>query len=152
MWKKISRILSVSFSIFSSSGSLRKLSVAIALLGMPPLILLDEPTSKVDPSSCRSIWNAITEASELGCTILLSSERWVFYRNESFQIFAKQYVYFLSVISRSLYEFIKLMLKATYNIQNSEYFFRKMLFVNKSLKITLNKFHVILYRFFKIHN
>ncbi|GFY64915.1 ATP-binding cassette sub-family A member 3 [Trichonephila inaurata madagascariensis] len=53
----------------------RKLSVAISLIGTPPLIILDEPTTKMDPISCRHVWNALLQASNLGCTVLLASQR-----------------------------------------------------------------------------
>jgi ATP-binding cassette, subfamily A (ABC1), member 3 len=42
-----------------SEGSKRKLSVAIALIGGSKLVLLDEPTSGMDLSSRRSLWNML---------------------------------------------------------------------------------------------
>lgn len=42
-----------------SGGSKRKLSVAIALIGGSKLVLLDEPTSGMDLSSRRSLWNML---------------------------------------------------------------------------------------------
>ncbi|GBM89644.1 ATP-binding cassette sub-family A member 3 [Araneus ventricosus] len=58
-----------------NSCAKRKLSVAISLLGAPPLIILDEPTKKMDPTSCRSVWKALLQASNVGCTILLATQR-----------------------------------------------------------------------------
>ncbi|KAF8767055.1 ATP-binding cassette sub-family A member 3 like protein [Argiope bruennichi] len=58
-----------------SSSTKRKLSVAISLLGTPSLIILDEPTKKMDPASCRFVWNALLQASNAGCTILLATQR-----------------------------------------------------------------------------
>jgi ATP-binding cassette, subfamily A (ABC1), member 3 len=42
-----------------SEGSKRKLSVAIALIGGSKLVLLDEPTSGMDLSSRRTLWNML---------------------------------------------------------------------------------------------
>ncbi|GFT46512.1 ATP-binding cassette sub-family A member 3 [Nephila pilipes] len=53
----------------------RKLNVAIALIGAPPLVVLDEPTTKMDPISSRCVLNALLQASNFGCTILLASQR-----------------------------------------------------------------------------
>ncbi|VDP97565.1 unnamed protein product [Trichobilharzia regenti] len=49
------------FTNLLPGGDKRKLSVAIALLGSPRLIMLDEPTSGVDPFSRRCIWRALIE-------------------------------------------------------------------------------------------
>ena len=56
-----------------SGGNRRKLSVAIAFIGDPPLIFLDEPTSGVDPASRRRVWAAITEAVRGGQSVVLTS-------------------------------------------------------------------------------
>ncbi|KAA0198386.1 ATP-binding cassette sub-family A member 2 [Fasciolopsis buskii] len=42
-------------------GDKRKLSVAMALIGSPRLIMLDEPTSGVDPFSRRCIWRVLRD-------------------------------------------------------------------------------------------
>jgi ATP-binding cassette, subfamily A (ABC1), member 3 len=55
-----------------SGGQKRKLSVAIALLGDPKLVILDEPTSGMDPYSRRSTWDMLRTARE-GRTILLTT-------------------------------------------------------------------------------
>lgn len=39
-----------------SGGNKRKLSVAIAILGNPPLIFLDEPSAGMDPEARRFMW------------------------------------------------------------------------------------------------
>ena len=43
-----------------SGGNKRKLSLAISIIGRPRLVFLDEPTSGVDPSARRKIWQALT--------------------------------------------------------------------------------------------
>ena len=43
-----------------SGGQKRRLSVALAFIGGSEVIILDEPTSGVDPSARRSIWDLIT--------------------------------------------------------------------------------------------
>ncbi|CAL1280712.1 unnamed protein product [Larinioides sclopetarius] len=59
---------------FYSGGNKRKLSVAIALIGMQPLILLDEPTAGVDPVSRRKIWNILSQARiNTGAAIILTT-------------------------------------------------------------------------------
>ena len=42
-----------------SGGNKRKLSVAIALVGNPPVVLADEPSTGVDPSAKRFLWGII---------------------------------------------------------------------------------------------
>ena len=42
-----------------SGGNKRKLQVAIALLGNPPIILLDEPSAGMDPEARRFMWNVV---------------------------------------------------------------------------------------------
>ena len=42
-----------------SGGMRRRLSVALALLGSPPVILLDEPTTGIDPANRRKVWELL---------------------------------------------------------------------------------------------
>lgn len=42
-----------------SGGNKRKLSVAIALIGKPPIVFLDEPSSGMDPYARRFMWSVI---------------------------------------------------------------------------------------------
>nr|KAF6302321.1 hypothetical protein mPipKuh1_009311 [Pipistrellus kuhlii] len=56
-----------------SGGTRRKLSAALALLGKPHLLLLDEPSSGMDPRSKRFLWKAITEEVREGCAVVLTS-------------------------------------------------------------------------------
>ncbi|CAH0479941.1 unnamed protein product [Peronospora belbahrii] len=55
-----------------SGGNKRKLSTAIALIGSPKIIFLDEPTTGVDPSSRRKMWDVIASvcAAKESCVIL----------------------------------------------------------------------------------
>jgi len=46
-----------------SGGNKRKLSVAIAMLGNPPVVLLDEPSTGMDPKARRFMWNVISRIS-----------------------------------------------------------------------------------------
>lgn len=56
-----------------SGGMKRKLSLAIALLGDPPLVLLDEPTAGMDPGARRLVWNCINRALHKGQSVILTS-------------------------------------------------------------------------------
>lgn len=47
-----------------SGGNKRKLNIALAIIGNPVVILLDEPTTGVDPAARRSIWDIIKEYKE----------------------------------------------------------------------------------------
>lgn len=49
-----------------SGGNKRKLSTAMALIGEPNLVVLDEPTSGVDPISRRKLWDILIEARKRG--------------------------------------------------------------------------------------
>ena len=56
-----------------SGGVKRKLSAAIAMIGNPPIILLDEPTNGMDPNTRRYLWNVLTKIVREGKSIILTS-------------------------------------------------------------------------------
>jgi ABC-type multidrug transport system ATPase subunit len=56
-----------------SGGMKRKLSVAIAFCGDSSTVLLDEPTSGMDPFSRRFTWNVIRQYRQDRCIVLVSS-------------------------------------------------------------------------------
>jgi ABC-2 type transport system ATP-binding protein len=56
-----------------SGGQRRRLDVALALVGDPELVFLDEPTTGFDPSARRAAWEMIAELQELGKTIFLTT-------------------------------------------------------------------------------
>ena len=43
-----------------SGGNKRKLSVALAIVGSPPIILLDEPSAGMDPEARRFMWRVVS--------------------------------------------------------------------------------------------
>ena len=56
-----------------SGGERQRLALGAALLHRPPLLLLDEPTSAVDPQTRRDFWDALFELINQGTTILVST-------------------------------------------------------------------------------
>ncbi len=56
-----------------SGGQRRRLDVALALVGDPELIFLDEPTTGFDPAARRAAWEVVTGLRALGKTILLTT-------------------------------------------------------------------------------
>ena len=56
-----------------SGGMRQRVSLAVTLLGRPPLLLLDEPTVGVDPALRREFWAYFAELARAGTTILVSS-------------------------------------------------------------------------------
>jgi ABC-2 type transport system ATP-binding protein len=56
-----------------SGGQLRRLDFALALVGDPELIFLDEPTTGFDPEARRTAWETVRKLRELGKTIVLTT-------------------------------------------------------------------------------
>lgn len=58
-----------------SGGNKRKLSAGMALIGGPPVIFLDEPSTGMDPVARRLLWDAVTRTRESGKAIIITSHR-----------------------------------------------------------------------------
>mmetsp|Transcript_21756 Transcript_21756/g.21480 ORF Transcript_21756/g.21480 Transcript_21756/m.21480 type:complete len:157 (+) Transcript_21756:186-656(+) len=58
-----------------SGGNKRKLSVAMAIIGNPPIVFLDEPSTGMDPKAKRFMWSVISKISTLRkkSTIILTT-------------------------------------------------------------------------------
>ena len=56
-----------------SGGQQRRLDVALALVGDPELVFLDEPTTGFDPAARRAAWSMIDDLRRLGKTVMLTT-------------------------------------------------------------------------------
>jgi ABC-2 type transport system ATP-binding protein len=56
-----------------SGGQKRRLAVALAFVGRPRLVLLDEPTTGLDVDARRTLWSAIRRQHDAGATVVLTS-------------------------------------------------------------------------------
>lgn len=56
-----------------SGGNKRKLSAGIALIGGPPVIFMDEPSTGMDPVARRLLWDAVTRTRESGKAVIITS-------------------------------------------------------------------------------
>jgi ABC-2 type transport system ATP-binding protein len=56
-----------------SGGMQKKLALACTLIHQPPILLLDEPTTGVDPVSRREFWNILSDLNIRGTTIIVST-------------------------------------------------------------------------------
>ena len=57
-----------------SGGMRRRLDLAMSLVGDPPVVLLDEPTTGLDPEARLEVWRAVRELAEGGTTVLLTTQ------------------------------------------------------------------------------
>lgn len=60
---------------FHSGGNKRKLSTAIALIGDPDVVFLDEPTTGMDPVARRMLWEVLAMVRDSNRTLILTSHR-----------------------------------------------------------------------------
>jgi ABC-2 type transport system ATP-binding protein len=56
-----------------SGGQLRRLDLALALVGDPEIVFLDEPTTGFDPAARRTAWTVIEKLRDMGKTVLLTT-------------------------------------------------------------------------------
>jgi ABC-2 type transport system ATP-binding protein len=57
-----------------SGGMRRRLDIAMSLIGKPPVIFLDEPTTGLDPQARIEVWDAVRELAHGGTTVLLTTQ------------------------------------------------------------------------------
>ncbi len=57
-----------------SGGMRRRLDLAVSLVGSPPVLFLDEPTTGLDPTSRTNLWGVIHELVADGMTVLLTTQ------------------------------------------------------------------------------
>ncbi len=60
-------------ALYLSGGEKRRLGIAMALVGDPDLVFLDEPTTGLDPSARRELWALIRSLQSAGKTLLLTT-------------------------------------------------------------------------------
>ncbi len=57
-----------------SGGMRRRLDIAMSLIGKPPVIFLDEPTTGLDPQARIEVWQSVKQLAEQGTTVLLTTQ------------------------------------------------------------------------------
>lgn len=57
-----------------SGGMRRRLDIAMSLIGHPPIIFLDEPTTGLDPEARVEVWHAVKGVAGQGTTVLLTTQ------------------------------------------------------------------------------
>ncbi|GAB2684097.1 ABC transporter ATP-binding protein [Thalassiella azotivora] len=57
-----------------SGGMRRRLDIAMSLIGDPPVVLLDEPTTGLDPGARLEVWQAVRDLASRGTTVLLTTQ------------------------------------------------------------------------------
>jgi ABC-type multidrug transport system ATPase subunit len=56
-----------------SGGQRRRILIGLALIGRPPLLVLDEPTTGLDPASRKAVWNVLRQTVTDGTTLVFST-------------------------------------------------------------------------------
>jgi len=62
-----------SYAMFLSGGEKRRLGIALALVGKPDIVFLDEPTTGLDPGARRDLWGLIRGLKGAGKTVVLTT-------------------------------------------------------------------------------
>jgi ABC-2 type transport system ATP-binding protein len=57
-----------------SGGMRRRLDLAMSLIGNPPVVFLDEPTTGLDPEARLEVWAAVKELAATGTTVMLTTQ------------------------------------------------------------------------------
>jgi ABC-2 type transport system ATP-binding protein len=57
-----------------SGGMRRRLDIAMSLIGNPPVIFLDEPTTGLDPEARLEVWATVKQLAQNGTTVLLTTQ------------------------------------------------------------------------------
>jgi ABC-2 type transport system ATP-binding protein len=57
-----------------SGGMRRRLDIAMSLIGDPPVVFLDEPTTGLDPEARLEVWQAVRDLAANGTTVLLTTQ------------------------------------------------------------------------------
>jgi ABC-2 type transport system ATP-binding protein len=57
-----------------SGGMRRRLDISMSLIGNPPVIFLDEPTTGLDPEARIEVWDAVKKLAQSGTTVLLTTQ------------------------------------------------------------------------------
>ncbi|MBP2411840.1 ABC-2 type transport system ATP-binding protein [Arthrobacter stackebrandtii] len=57
-----------------SGGMRRRLDIAMSLIGNPPVIFLDEPTTGLDPEARLEVWGAVKALAGAGTTVMLTTQ------------------------------------------------------------------------------
>ena len=57
-----------------SGGMRRRLDIAMSLVGNPPVVFLDEPTTGLDPQGRHEVWESVRELAGRGTTVLLTTQ------------------------------------------------------------------------------
>ena len=57
-----------------SGGMRRRLDIAMSLVGDPPVVFLDEPTTGLDPQARLEVWECVRELAGRGTTVLLTTQ------------------------------------------------------------------------------